>query len=236
MKQFFKEMAHLLLFVFALYVFNIAIKSAYEGIVGFQNGEIWVYTALYLIGVALAVGFFTLQVYGWFHVFVASTRGMKKFNELVAGSYDEVKKTQKDLSEALEEALKTVHHLTALNAEKSEALTMLRAENDLLTNLVFPSKSEAGAIIPKHFDDWALDRFVIQMRAKLAEKRAEGASGWNETNVDTLKRKLQSQAHLGDGRFDAKDVANYAMFIWALGAFPDECAEANEVPSPKLEE
>ncbi|MBO0142299.1 hypothetical protein JZX87_14120 [Agrobacterium sp. Ap1] len=64
----------------------------------------------------------------------------------------------------------------------------------------------------EHPDDIAVDRFVAAMKAKLAKKRDEGYSGWEDPEQCTmlrLLRLLENHIHKGD----PVDVSNIAMMI-----------------------
>ena len=65
-------------------------------------------------------------------------------------------------------------------------------------------------------DDTAVDRFAAAMKAKLAKKRAEGRSGWDDKgrcSQEFLSRLLRD--HVGKG--DPVDVANLAMMLHQRG-------------------
>lgn len=67
-----------------------------------------------------------------------------------------------------------------------------------------------------HSDDLAVDRFAAAMKAKLAEKRAQGYGGWDDPSDCTLE-------HLNDllikhiAKGDPIDVGNFAMMIHQRG-------------------
>jgi hypothetical protein len=64
----------------------------------------------------------------------------------------------------------------------------------------------------QHHDDIAVERFAAAMKAKLAEKRAQGYGGWDDParcKVDTLARCLAD--HLFKG--DMVDIGNFAMML-----------------------
>lgn len=65
----------------------------------------------------------------------------------------------------------------------------------------------------QHPDDAAVARFASVMKAKLAKKRAEGRSGWNDRDQCPAER-LSSmlRAHVAKG--DPVDVGNFAMMLW----------------------
>jgi hypothetical protein len=67
---------------------------------------------------------------------------------------------------------------------------------------------------PSHPDDLAVDRFAVAMKDKLAKAREKGRSGWETCPPDDLSRMLRE--HVGKG--DPRDVANFAMMLWSLGA------------------
>ena len=65
----------------------------------------------------------------------------------------------------------------------------------------------------KHPDDIAVDQFAEAMKAKLADARAKGRSGWQECDPVDLSYMLREHVEKGDPR----DVANFCMFLWSLG-------------------
>lgn len=76
----------------------------------------------------------------------------------------------------------------------------------------------------QHPDDAAVDRFAAAMKAKLAEKRAEGRGGWDDpeqcstTYLATLLR-----GHVAKG--DPLDVGNFAMMLWNRGGATNEAID-----------
>jgi len=63
-----------------------------------------------------------------------------------------------------------------------------------------------------HSDDLAVDRFAVAMKAKLAKKRAEGRSGWDDPrqcSCEFLAELLLD--HIPKG--DPVDIANLAMML-----------------------
>lgn len=65
----------------------------------------------------------------------------------------------------------------------------------------------------KHPDDIAVDQFADAMKAKLADARAKGRSGWQDCDPVELSYMLREHVEKGDPR----DVANFCMFLWSLG-------------------
>lgn len=71
-------------------------------------------------------------------------------------------------------------------------------------------------VAESHPDDLAVDRFALAMKAKLAQKRAEGRGGWdnpNECSVEWLSELLKRHVEKGD----PTDVGNFAMMIHQRG-------------------
>lgn len=67
-----------------------------------------------------------------------------------------------------------------------------------------------------HPDDLAVDRFAAAMKAKLAQKRAEGRGGWDnpdECSIEWLSELLRSHVE----KADPVDVGNFAMMIHQRG-------------------
>lgn len=86
----------------------------------------------------------------------------------------------------------------------------------------------------RHFDDWALDQFVEQMRATLKAKRDKGFAGWNDNaEIEALQALCYEQNEKAEPNYI--HVANYAMFCWMRDAFPAEC-EAGEYYLPVAQE
>lgn len=76
--------------------------------------------------------------------------------------------------------------------------------------------SLSAQLLGSHPDDLAVDRFAIAMKAKLAQKRAEGRGGWdnpNECSVEWLSELLKRHVEKGD----PTDVGNFAMMIHQRG-------------------
>ncbi|NTF54850.1 hypothetical protein G6L12_08085 [Agrobacterium rhizogenes] len=74
----------------------------------------------------------------------------------------------------------------------------------------------AAAQEPVHPDDEAVDRFAIAMKAKLAEKRAQGYGGWDRPEECTIGHLSQLlRKHIDKG--DAVDVGNFSMMIHQRG-------------------
>ena len=70
-----------------------------------------------------------------------------------------------------------------------------------------------SALEPQHEDDDWVDQFAAVMKAKLAAARAKGRGGWQTCSAEDLSRMLREHVEKGDPR----DVANFSMFLWALG-------------------
>lgn len=67
-----------------------------------------------------------------------------------------------------------------------------------------------------HPDDIAVDRFAAAMKAKLAQKRAEGRGGWDDKSQCSQDQlSLMLRAHVAKG--DPVDVGNFAMMLHQRG-------------------
>lgn len=64
-----------------------------------------------------------------------------------------------------------------------------------------------------HTDDLAVDRFALEIKRKLAAARAKGRAGWETCDSAVLRAGLRDHIEKGDPR----DVAAYALFLWARG-------------------
>lgn len=73
----------------------------------------------------------------------------------------------------------------------------------------------------QHPDETAVDRFALAMKAKLAEKRAEGRGGWDDPNQCTTAHLAELlRSHIAKG--DPVDVGNFAMMLWNRGGATNE--------------
>lgn len=66
-------------------------------------------------------------------------------------------------------------------------------------------------------DNDGVDRFALALKRRLAQKRADGKSGWNRTPLTgwgCTVRELETmlRQHLSKG--DVVDVANFCMMVW----------------------
>lgn len=68
----------------------------------------------------------------------------------------------------------------------------------------------------QHSDDVAVDRFAAVMKAKLAQKRAEGYGGWDDPEQCPVER-LAELLHKHVSKGDPIDVANFAMMLHCRG-------------------
>ena len=67
----------------------------------------------------------------------------------------------------------------------------------------------------KHPDEAAVDRFAAAMKLKLAEKRRQGKSGWDDPRCPTEHLAALLREHVTKG--DPLDVGNFAMMLWCRG-------------------
>ncbi|BBQ26478.1 hypothetical protein [Aeromonas sp. WP2-W18-CRE-05] len=86
----------------------------------------------------------------------------------------------------------------------------------------------------KHTDDYAIERFTIAMKEKLADARAKGRGGWDDPascSVEHLAELLIG--HIGKGNpGNFEDIANLAMMLHQRGA--DPAVLAGKLPKPAL--
>lgn len=85
-----------------------------------------------------------------------------------------------------------------------------------ISNIHAHARAALAQTEPAHPDDVAVDRFAAVMKAKLAEKRAEGRGGWDDPSqcsVEYLSALLRSHVDKGD----PLDVGNFAMMIHQRG-------------------
>ncbi|MDN7671297.1 hypothetical protein QZM22_01870 [Burkholderia oklahomensis] len=92
-----------------------------------------------------------------------------------------------------------------------------RTIDDLIDRAIVPalaaSPVEQPAAAPIHPDDACVDQFSASLKSKLALSRAKGRGGWESCDPADLSRMLRDHVEKGDPR----DVANFCMFLWALG-------------------
>lgn len=67
-----------------------------------------------------------------------------------------------------------------------------------------------------HPDDEAVDAFAAAMKEKLAKKRSEGRSGWNDHSLCS-QALLSQMLHDHCDKGDPVDVANFAMMLHQRG-------------------
>lgn len=92
-----------------------------------------------------------------------------------------------------------------------------------------PAPATPAPEIAPHDDDLGVDRFAAAMKAKLAEKRAEGYGGWNDADKCPPGRLAQLlHDHLAKG--DPLDIGNFAMMLWNRGELCALPATAAPVP------
>ena len=88
----------------------------------------------------------------------------------------------------------------------------------------------------KHADDYAVERFAIAMKAKLADARAKGRGGWDDSSscsVEHLAALLIG--HIGKGNpGNFEDIANLAMMLHQRGA--DPAILAGKQPAQRMPE
>lgn len=82
-------------------------------------------------------------------------------------------------------------------------------------SLILNNYKRAAAVM-RHSDDYAVDCFAAAMKAKMAKKRGEGRSGWQDTeacSADYLNTLLCE--HIVKG--DPVDVGNLCMMLFNRG-------------------
>uniref|UniRef100_A0AAU6W0Q2 Uncharacterized protein n=1 Tax=Pseudomonas phage Nican01 TaxID=3138540 RepID=A0AAU6W0Q2_9CAUD len=221
MKTFAKEMWHLLVFAAALIAFNAGLSILFDSWVEWFGGDLTLKSALFLTVVQVGLGLLALKTFEWLHKHVAETRGMKYFKEAVDKHGEELRGVHKQLGDKLLEYEAANKQLSEANHTLVDALDRANARIHYLSSAYIPAEEQ-------HFDDWALDQFVVQMRAKLKRKRDEGHSGWNDCALDLLGDAFVEQIEsMNASNTDMVDTANFAMFLWVRDAFPAECAEQN---------
>ncbi|ATW58042.1 hypothetical protein CNR34_00109 [Pseudomonas phage nickie] len=218
MKTFAKEMWHLLVFTGALVCFNIGLKAAIMSFVDALDGDIKWVTFLYMVLVAIALGMLTLKTFEWLHKQIAETRGMKYFKAAIEKHTAELNKHQKEIEDKILEYSKNNKELHNANLMLADELRKVKAE-------LYAERKPV--MVEQHFDDWALNQFVTQLRAKLKRKRGMGRAGWNDCQITILHDLLVEEVEsLNVEKMDMVDIGNYAMMCWMRDAFPVECESA----------
>jgi len=80
-----------------------------------------------------------------------------------------------------------------------------------------------------HDDDVTVNAFAAAMKEKLAKARENGRNGWQDISAEELSCRVANCVLKGN----PIDVANYCMFLWALGAriaFPSVTEFRRETP------
>lgn len=76
-----------------------------------------------------------------------------------------------------------------------------------------------------HTDDVAVNRFCVAMIEKLAKKREQGYSGWDDPQECTLGMLAKMLIdHISKG--DPVDIANFCMMVWTRGETDEDHAPA----------
>lgn len=102
-----------------------------------------------------------------------------------------------------------VYHRASISSEDVECI--LQAYQSALPS----AQPAAQPVAVPHPDDDAVDRFAAAMKAKLAKKRAEGVTGWDDPeqcHIDYLTHLLREQIH-SRAVFDPIDIGNFAMML-----------------------
>lgn len=90
----------------------------------------------------------------------------------------------------------------------------------------------------RHPDDIAVDRFAAAMKEKLAVKRAQGRSGWDDPeqcSLDYLVRLFHDHVSKGD----PIDIGNFAMMFWIRTAttnLPTKYKRIASAPPPQQQD
>lgn len=120
-------------------------------------------------------------------------------------------------------------HCWQLACLAQEILTATDPENSV--SAVDDQDAAPVAAQAQHPDDAAVDRFAVAMKTKLAQKRAEGRSGWEDKGQCSQDRlSLMLRGHVAKG--DPVDVANFAMMLHQRG----ERISGRDTASPSAQE
>lgn len=104
----------------------------------------------------------------------------------------------------------------ALRRVDSENEALAAAQADYEARILSALSAQEQDVAGTHPDDLAVNRFALAMKAKLAQKRAEGRGGWDnpdECSVERLSELLIRHIEKGD----PIDVGNFAMMIHQRG-------------------
>ncbi|HGF4018899.1 hypothetical protein [Burkholderia cenocepacia] len=125
------------------------------------------------------------------------------------------------LTEAVTRTIETIKRQLDLIADrapgdfldKRPVVQSLGAHVRRLEKALAEAESLQPAAAPIHSDDACVDQFAASLKSKLALARAKGRSGWQQCDPTELSIMLREHVEKGDPR----DVANFCMFLWALG-------------------
>ena len=246
MKHVLIALGYLALISLGLNGFDLAADIAYEAVMKVIRDEGKIMTAVYTVVSTLGIGWLIVTVFAMFSAYMTKYEGkplLEKYQkELEAGwleektaienkllEYDRVYelnlKMYRDQTGELKSALDQLRRAraTGQSLEKMAASLeeQLRDAKEELKILRGPLESGEA----KHFDDQALDWFVVQMRAKLKKRREDGVAGWNYPDlctVETLRDSATAQFDMGN----YVNAANYTMMTWVRDAYPEECKKA----------
>ena len=79
----------------------------------------------------------------------------------------------------------------------------------------------------QHPDDAAVEKLAESMKQKLAEKRAQGRSGWD---TDCTQQRLSDLLRQHVEKGDVLDVANFCAFLFARGESVSAAQAQEDVP------
>lgn len=154
--------------------------------------------------------------------------------------------TEDQLRAALSVALKALRELHAAEHAKLGEMLLDKSEDGQskanwqggrvngIGAAISALSAQVQDVAAPHPDDLAVDRFAIAMKAKLAQKRTEGRSGWD--NPDACSVEWLSELlirHIEKG--DPIDVGNFAMMIHQRGGslrrLGRGCRRSNDHPA-----
>lgn len=123
-------------------------------------------------------------------------------------------------------------HIEMIRRQWDQDLYPCNAEFYALCNMALAAISTPQQEPVVHPDDAAIDKFAAAMKAKMAKKRAEGRSGWDDPEqctIDYLTRLFHDHVHKGD----PVDIGNFAMMLWHRISATSLPAQYRRIPAPQ---
>lgn len=117
-------------------------------------------------------------------------------------------------------------HASACTTPSADSMRLYADQVDAVTGSLLAAPAQAAAQA-QHPDDAAVEKLAVMMKQKLAEKRAQGRSGWD---TDCTQQRLSDLLRQHVEKGDVLDVANFCAFLFARGERVSAAQAQEDVP------